>query len=127
MVPGHRGQSHDAGAYGRVYLVCKINQRFRRISQYHAPGGLGVRMDSALYDGYVIPPYYDSMIAKLIVHGRDRTEALARLNRALNELIVDGVDTTIPLFVDLLKEPDIQRGDYSIHWLERWLEREYGG
>ena len=57
----------------------------------------------------------------------DRTEALARLNRALNELIVDGVDTTIPLFVDLLKEPDIQRGDYSIHWLERWLEREYGG
>ena len=98
-----------------------------RISQYHAPGGLGVRMDSALYDGYVIPPYYDSLIAKLIVHGRDRTEALARLNRALNELIVDGVDTTIPLFVDLLKEPDIQRGDYSIHWLERWLEREYGG
>ena len=97
-----------------------------RISQYHAPGGLGVRMDSALYDGYVIPPYYDSLIAKLIVHGRDRTEALARLNRALNELIVDGVDTTIPLFVDLLKEPDIQRGDYSIHWLERWLEREYG-
>ena len=98
-----------------------------RISQYHAPGGLGVRMDSALYDGYVIPPYYDSLIAKLIVHGRDRTEALARLNRALNELIVDGVDTTIPLFVDLLKEPDIQRGDYSIHWLERWLERKYGG
>ncbi|MFC0339251.1 acetyl-CoA carboxylase biotin carboxylase subunit [Paracoccus niistensis] len=97
-----------------------------RISQYHAPGGLGVRMDSALYDGYVIPPYYDSLIGKLIVHGRDRAEALARLNRALNELIVDGVDTTIPLFCDLLKEPDIQRGDYSIHWLERWLEREYG-
>ena len=92
-----------------------------RITQYHAPGGLGVRMDSALYDGYRIPPYYDSLIGKLIVHGRDRPEALARLNRALNELIVDGVDTTVPLFKALLAEPDIQRGDYSIHWLERWL------
>jgi acetyl-CoA carboxylase biotin carboxylase subunit len=97
-----------------------------RITQYHAPGGLGVRMDSALYDGYTIPPYYDSLIGKLIVHGRDRDEALARLNRALHELIVDGVDTTVPLFRDLLQEPDIQRGDYSIHWLERWLERTYG-
>ncbi|UXU74693.1 MULTISPECIES: acetyl-CoA carboxylase biotin carboxylase subunit [unclassified Paracoccus (in: a-proteobacteria)] len=92
-----------------------------RISQYHAPGGLGVRMDSAIYDGYRIPPYYDSLIGKLIVHGRDRPEALARLNRALGELIVDGIDTTIPLFRELLKNPDIQRGDYSIHWLERWL------
>ena len=94
-----------------------------RISQYHAPGGLGVRMDSALYDGYAIPPHYDSLIAKLIVHGRDRDEALARLNRALDELIVDGVDTTIPLFRRLLEEPDIQRGDYTIHWLERWLAK----
>lgn len=92
-----------------------------RITQYHAPGGLGVRMDSAIYDGYTIPPYYDSLIAKLIVHGSDRTEALARLNRALNELIVDGVDTTVPLFHALLQEPDIQSGSYSIHWLERWL------
>ena len=92
-----------------------------RISQYHAPGGLGVRMDSALYDGYVIPPYYDSLIAKLIVHGRDRDEALARLSRALSELIIDGVDTTIPLFNALLAEPDIQTGNYSIHWLEKWL------
>ncbi|MBW7055774.1 acetyl-CoA carboxylase biotin carboxylase subunit [Paracoccus bogoriensis] len=97
-----------------------------RITQYHAPGGLGVRMDSALYQGYSIPPYYDSLIGKLIVHGRDRDEALARLSRALGELIVDGVDTTVPLFRDLLKEPDIQSGDYSIHWLERWLERHYG-
>ncbi|MBB1497768.1 acetyl-CoA carboxylase biotin carboxylase subunit [Paracoccus sp. MC1862] len=97
-----------------------------RITQYHAPGGLGVRMDSAIYDGYTIPPYYDSLIAKLIVYGRDRPEALARLNRALNELIVDGVDTTVPLFHELLQEPDIQRGDYSIHWLERWLARTYG-
>ncbi|MDJ0627134.1 MAG: acetyl-CoA carboxylase biotin carboxylase subunit [Rhodobacter sp.] len=94
-----------------------------RITQYHAPGGLGVRMDSALYDGYSIPPYYDSLIGKLIVHGRDRTEALARLRRALGELIVDGIDTTIPLFHDLLAEPDIQSGDYSIHWLEKWLEK----
>ena len=93
-----------------------------RITQYHAPGGLGVRMDSALYDGYRIPPYYDSLIGKLVVHGRDRPEALARLARALSELIVDGVDTTIPLFHALLNEPAIQSGDYTIHWLEHWLE-----
>ncbi len=96
-----------------------------RVTQYHAPGGLGVRVDSAIYDGYSIPPYYDSLIGKLIVHGRDRPEALARLNRALSELIVDGVDTTVPLFRELLKDPDIQSGNYSIHWLERWLERHY--
>jgi acetyl-CoA carboxylase biotin carboxylase subunit len=93
-----------------------------RITQYHAPGGLGVRMDSALYDGYSIPPYYDSLIAKLIVHGRDRPEALARLARALGELIVDGVDTTVPLFHALLQENAVRTGDYNIHWLERWLE-----
>lgn len=92
------------------------------ITQYHAPGGLGVRMDSALYDGYRIPPYYDSLIGKLIVHGRDRPEALARLERALGELIVDGVDTTIPLFHALLAEQAVQTGDYNIHWLEHWLE-----
>ncbi len=97
-----------------------------RITQYHAPGGLGVRIDSALYDGYSIPPYYDSLIGKLIVHGRDRKEALARLNRALNELIVDGVDTTIPLFRELLEEPDILAGTYNIHWLEKWLESNMG-
>ncbi|WP_353472780.1 acetyl-CoA carboxylase biotin carboxylase subunit [Salipiger sp. H15] len=92
-----------------------------KITQYHAPGGLGVRMDSALYQGYSIPPYYDSLIGKLIVHGRDRNEALARLDRALGELIVDGVDTTLPLFSALLREKDIQTGNYSIHWLEKWL------
>ena len=99
-----------------------------RITQFHAPGGLGVRMDSALYDGYTIPPYYDSLIGKLIVQGRDRPEALARLKRALSELIVDGqgVETTIPLFHALLAEPDLQAGDYSIHWLEKWLARTYG-
>ena len=92
-----------------------------KITAYHAPGGLGVRMDSALYDGYSIPPYYDSLIAKLIVQGRDRTEALARLERALGELIVDGIDTTVPLFHALLQEPDLHSGDYNIHWLEHWL------
>jgi acetyl-CoA carboxylase, biotin carboxylase subunit len=97
-----------------------------KITQYHAPGGLGVRMDSALYDGYSIPPYYDSLIGKLIVHGRDRPEALARLNRALGELIVDGIDTTIPLFRALLAEPDIRAGTYSIHWLEKWLDAKFG-
>lgn len=97
-----------------------------RVTQYHAPGGLGVRMDSALYDGYRIPPYYDSLIGKLVVHGRDRDEALARLSRALGELIVDGVDTTVPLFRALLEEPDIRQGDYSIHWLEKWLAANFG-
>jgi acetyl-CoA carboxylase biotin carboxylase subunit len=97
-----------------------------KVTAYHAPGGLGVRMDSALYNGYSIPPYYDSLIGKLIVHGRDRTEALARLERALSELIVDGVDTTVPLFNQLLAEDDIHSGDYNIHWLEKWLEETYG-
>ncbi|MEM9795220.1 MAG: acetyl-CoA carboxylase biotin carboxylase subunit [Pseudomonadota bacterium] len=97
-----------------------------RITQYHAPGGLGVRMDSALYDGYSIPPYYDSLIGKLIVHGRDRPEALARLRRSLGELIVDGVDTTIPLFAELVEDPDVLSGDYTIHWLEKWLEQHLG-
>ncbi len=94
-----------------------------RITAFHAPGGLGVRMDSAIYDGYRIPPYYDSLIGKLIVHGRDRPEALARLNRALGEVIVDGVETTLPLFSALLQEPDILQGRYDIHWLEKWLDR----
>ncbi len=97
------------------------------ITAYHAPGGLGVRMDSALYDGYAIPPYYDSLIGKLIVHGRDRAEAVARLRRALSELIVDGVDTTIPLFHALLDEPDILEGTYNIHWLEKWLAENLPG
>ena len=97
------------------------------ITQFHAPGGLGVRMDSALYDGYKIPPYYDSLIAKLIVHGKDRPSALTRLARALGELIVDGVDTTVPLFHALLQEEDIQTGNYNIHWLEHWLETNLQG
>ena len=95
------------------------------ITQYHAPGGLGVRMDSALYTGYSIPPYYDSLIGKLIVHGRDRPEALARLRRALGELIVDGIETTVPLFNALLQEDEVHQGAYTIHWLEKWLETHF--
>ncbi len=97
-----------------------------RITHFHAPGGLGVRIDSALYDGYVIPPYYDSLIGKLIVHGRDRPEALARLDRALGELIVDGIDTTVPLFRALLEDQSIHKGEYNIHWLENWLKNYEG-
>ena len=96
-----------------------------KVKVFHAPGGLGVRMDSALYGGYSIPPYYDSLIGKLIVHGRDRPEALARLKRALSELIIDGVETSVPLFHMLLAEPDIQTGDYNIHWLEKWLAEQF--
>ena len=93
------------------------------ITAYHTPGGLGIRVDSALYAGYKIPPYYDSLVAKLIVHGRDRPEAIARLERALDELIIDGIDTTLPLFDALLAEEDIHKGSYNIHWLEEWLKK----
>jgi acetyl-CoA carboxylase biotin carboxylase subunit len=93
------------------------------ITQFHAPGGLGVRFDSAMYDGYRIPPYYDSLAGKLIVHGRTRNETLMRLKRALDELVVGGIETTTPLFQMLVREPDIINGDYNIHWLEQFLER----
>tara|TARA_B110000037_G_scaffold96915_1_gene113579 strand:- start:313 stop:1665 length:1353 start_codon:yes stop_codon:yes gene_type:complete len=96
-----------------------------KVNAYHAPGGLGVRMDSALYAGYFIPPYYDSLIGKLIVHGCDRESALARLDRALGELIIDGIETSIPLFHALLQEPDVLSGNYNIHWLENWLETKF--
>src|SRR6201994_3484278 len=92
------------------------------VTDFHAPGGLGVRLDSAIYAGYSIPPYYDSLIGKLIVHGRDRTECLARLKRCLGEMVVGGIETSIPLFQDLLVQPDIIAGDYDIHWLERWIK-----
>ena len=96
-----------------------------KVTAYHAPGGLGVRMDSAIYNGYSIPPYYDSLIGKLIVHGENRKEAIARLRRALGELIIDGIDTTVPLFEELLNEDDIVNGDYNIHWLEKWLDGNF--
>ena len=94
-----------------------------RVTDFHAPGGLGVRLDSAVYAGYSIPPYYDSLIGKLIVHGRDRDEAIARMCRSLGEMVVGGIETTIPLFQDLLTDPDIRSGTYDIHWLERWMAK----
>ena len=94
-----------------------------QVTAFHAPGGLGVRMDSAIYAGYRIPPYYDSLIGKLIVHAETREEAIARLHRALGELVVSGIDTTAPLFERLTENPEIRAGAYDIHWLERFLGR----
>ncbi|MBO6766146.1 acetyl-CoA carboxylase biotin carboxylase subunit [Maricaulis sp.] len=115
-------------------IECRINAENPRtfapspgtVTDFHAPGGLGVRLDSALYAGYSIPPYYDSLIGKLIVHGRTRTETLLRLRRALEEMVVGGVETTIPIFLDLLEEPDFVNGDYHIRWLEEWLAKRNG-
>ncbi|MFN3523057.1 MAG: acetyl-CoA carboxylase biotin carboxylase subunit [Phenylobacterium sp.] len=113
-------------------IECRINAENPRtftpspglVTDFHAPGGLGVRLDSALYAGYSIPPYYDSLAGKLIVHGRDRDECIARLNRCLGEMVVGGIETTIPLFQDLLVNPDILAGRYDIHWLERWMKAQ---
>lgn len=91
------------------------------VTQFHAPGGLGVRFDSAIYSGYRIPPYYDSLAGKLIVHGKNRNECLMRLRRALDETVVGGIETTVPLFQRLVRQPDIINGDYHIHWLEHFL------
>jgi acetyl-CoA carboxylase biotin carboxylase subunit len=93
------------------------------VTAYHAAGGMHVRVDSGLYAGYRIPPYYDSMIAKLIVHGRTREGCIMRLRRALEEMVVEGVKTSIPLHAELLRDPDVLNGDYSIKWLEDWLPR----
>jgi acetyl-CoA carboxylase biotin carboxylase subunit len=111
-------------------IECRVNAEhpstFRpspgTISYFHPPGGLGVRVDSAAYQGYRIPPHYDSLVGKLIVHGRTRNECLMRLRRALDEFVVDGVDTTLPLFRTLVRNPDIQNGQYDIHWLEQFLK-----
>ena len=97
------------------------------ITHFHMPGGLGVRVDSGVYSGYRIPPYYDSLIGKLIVHGRNRVECLMRLRRALDEIVVDGVNTTLPLFRELIGNSDIANGDYDIHWLEKYLAGRQGG
>ncbi len=94
-----------------------------RVDAVHFPGGLGVRIDSALYSGYRIPPYYDSLIGKLIVFGKTRTECMMRLKRSLSEFVIEGVETTIPLFQRLINEPDIIDGNYDIHWLEKFLAR----
>jgi acetyl-CoA carboxylase, biotin carboxylase subunit len=95
-----------------------------KVNDVHFPGGLGVRVDSALYSGYRIPPYYDSLIGKLIVFGKTRAECMMRLRRSLSEFVIDGVETTIPLFQKLLAEPDIIDGHYDIHWLEKYLARQ---
>ncbi|MEQ8195100.1 MAG: hypothetical protein RIB59_11500 [Rhodospirillales bacterium] len=92
-----------------------------RVGVYHAPGGLGIRVDSGLYAGYMVPPHYDSMIAKLISHGNNRNECLMRLRRALTEYVVDGLETTIPLHQRLMTDADFINGDYDIHWLERFI------
>jgi acetyl-CoA carboxylase, biotin carboxylase subunit len=112
-------------------IECRINAEnavsFRpspgKIIHYHPPGGLGVRVDSAVYHGYAIPPFYDSLVGKLIVHGKTRSECLMRLRRALDEFVVDGIETTLPLFRALAQEKDIIDGDYHIHWLEEFLAR----
>jgi acetyl-CoA carboxylase biotin carboxylase subunit len=112
-------------------IECRINAEDARtfvpspgtITHFHAPGGLGVRIDSGVYQGYKIPPYYDSLIGKLIVHGRTRVECMMRLRRALDEFVVDGIKTTLPLFQDLVSNQDIANGDYDIHWLEHYLEK----
>ena len=113
-------------------IECRINAEHPRtfvpspgrITYFHPPGGLGIRVDSSVYQGYVIPPYYDSLVGKLIVHGRTRTEALMRLRRALDEFIVDGIETTLPLFRALVRNSDVQNGQYHIHWLEDFLKNE---
>ena len=112
-------------------IECRINAEnpvsFRpspgKIVHYHPPGGLGVRVDSAVYHGYTIPPFYDSLVGKLIVHGRTRSECLMRLKRALDEFVVDGIETTLPLFRALVREKEIIDGEYHIHWLEEFLAR----
>ena len=103
-----------------------FNPSAGRIGDYHAPGGLGVRVDSGLYSGYAVPPYYDSMIAKLIVHGTNRNECLMRLRRALEEFVIDGISTSIPLHQDLVGAPDFLNGDYDIHWLEAFVAKPRG-
>ncbi|MCB4821792.1 acetyl-CoA carboxylase biotin carboxylase subunit [Roseicella aerolata] len=94
-----------------------------RVTTYHAPGGLGVRVDSALYSGYSVPPHYDSLVAKLVVHGVTRAEAIARLRRSLAEMVVDGISTTLPLHRAIMEDPEFQAGDYTIHWLERFVAK----
>lgn len=119
-------------AFSGHSIECRINAEHARtfipspgtIKEFHAPGGMNVRLDSALYAGYSIPPHYDSLIGKLIVHGKTREGALLRLRRALGEIVITGIETTIPLFKDLLDNQDFLNGEYDIHWLERWLAEQ---
>ncbi|MEX0922959.1 MAG: acetyl-CoA carboxylase biotin carboxylase subunit [Rhodovibrionaceae bacterium] len=112
-------------------IECRINAEHPEtfapspglITDYHPPGGLGVRVDSGIYANYRVPPHYDSLIAKLIVHGATRNECLMRLRRALDEIVIDGIDTSIPLHRRLIMEPDFINGAYDIHWLEKFMAR----
>ncbi|MDH3240574.1 MAG: acetyl-CoA carboxylase biotin carboxylase subunit [Alphaproteobacteria bacterium] len=121
--------SQDEISFTGHAIECRINAESPvtfapspgRIGDYHPPGGLGVRVDSGMYSGYVIPPYYDSLISKLIVHGKTRNEALMRLRRALQEYVIEGVETTIPLHQALCENPDFVNGEYDIHWLEKFV------
>ena len=123
--------SQDEITFSGHAIECRINaenaKTFRpspgSITYWHPPGGLGVRVDSGAYQGYRIPPYYDSLIGKLIVHGKNRNECLMRLKRCLSEFVVEGIETTIPLFADLVQQPDIANGLYDIHWLEKYLQK----
>ncbi|MDD9879107.1 MAG: acetyl-CoA carboxylase biotin carboxylase subunit [Magnetovibrio sp.] len=128
------GFDQDAVKFNGHAIECRINAENPdtfapspgRIGDYHAPGGLGVRVDSALYSGYAVPPHYDSMIAKLIVHGTNRNECLMRLRRSLAEYVIDGVETSIPLHQRLMGAADFVNGDYDIHWLEAFVRRNTG-
>ncbi|HVY57126.1 MAG TPA: acetyl-CoA carboxylase biotin carboxylase subunit [Xanthobacteraceae bacterium] len=123
-------EQKDVEFHGHA-IECRINAEnpvsFRpspgKIVHYHPPGGMGVRIDSAVYQGYTIPPYYDSLLGKLIVHGKSRAECLMRLKRALDEFVVDGIETTLPLFRALVRDKNVIDGDYHIHWLEQFLAR----
>jgi acetyl-CoA carboxylase biotin carboxylase subunit len=120
----------DIGFSGHA-IECRINAEDPstflptpgRVTAFHAPGGLGVRIDSALYAGYFVPPYYDSLVAKLIVHAPTRADAIGRLRRALDEFVVVGIQTTIPLHQRIVEDAEFQRGDYTIHWLEEFVTR----
>ncbi len=124
--------AQDEIAFTGHAIECRINaedpQSFLpspgTVTAYHVPGGMHVRVDSGLYQGYRVPPYYDSMIGKLIVYGRTREGCLMRLKRALEEYVIEGMKTTIPLHQKLIADPDVQNGDYTIKWLEEWLARQ---
>jgi len=124
-------RQRDVELYGHA-IECRINAEHPetftpspgKITAYHAPGGLGVRIDSALYQGYSVPPHYDSLVSKLIVHGHNRNEAIMRLRRALEEYVIIGIETTIPLHQRIATAPDFLDGTYDIHWLEKFVGRK---
>ncbi|MFC3676916.1 acetyl-CoA carboxylase biotin carboxylase subunit [Ferrovibrio xuzhouensis] len=126
------GYTQDDIKFNGHAIECRINAENPRtfapspgrVTEYHVPGGLGVRVDSALYSGYQIPPHYDSLIGKLIVHGTNRNECLMRLRRSLEEYAIGGLETTIPLHLALINEPDFVNGAYDIHWLEEFIARQ---